>query len=147
MSAGQWAGGVAATFMLPCSLTAVQGAFWEAVCWAAPEHWHCAPPFPGLSLAWGIAKFNMCELRKWVSSASWKSRLVTHFLHIEHIIFRLLFTMGSLSLGEKEEAGIVCTKAKQKKKKRNGNLLLKDAWNGRGKKGCYYSNVNEFQMP
>lgn len=146
MSAGQWVGGVAATSALLCSLPPVQGAFWEAVCWVAPVCWHCALPFPlpWLSLAWGIAKSSMCEPGKWVSSANWKSRLVTHFLHKEHIIFKPLFTMGSLSLGEKWQRGIVRVKAKQKKKKKQREVATTRCLKWEGKKGCYHSNVKWF---
>lgn len=41
---------------------------------------------------------------------------MTHFLHIEHMIFRFLLTIGSLSLGEKWERGIVFVNAKQEKR-------------------------------
>lgn len=75
----------------------------------------------------------MCEPGKWVSSANWENRLVTHFSHKKHIIFKPLFTMGSLSLGEKWDRGIVCVQAKHEKKKSNVKLLLQDASDGREK--------------
>lgn len=124
------------------SLLPAQGAFWEAVCWVAPVHWHCAPPFPlpWLSLAWGITKSNVRKPGKWVSSANWKSRLMTHFLHKEHIIFQPLFTMGSLPLGETRERGIVHVEAEQKKKKAMGSCykMLEMVVVG---KGCYHSDL------
>lgn len=128
MSAGQWLEGwlLQLHFCVPWCL------FKEKLC----VEWHqCAGfPLPWLSLAWGIATSNMCEPGKWVSSANWKSILVTHFLHKTHIIFKPLFTMGSLSLGGKQERRIICVKAKQKKKKSNEKLLLQDAWNGRARR-------------
>lgn len=146
MSSGQWFGGVAAASAVLCSPPPVEGAFWEAVCGVAPMHWHRAPPFPlpWLSLAWGIATSCMCEPGKWVSSANWKSRLVTHFLHKEHIIFEPLFTMGSLSLEEKWDRGIVCVKAKQKKKKKQWEAVTTRCLKWEGKKGCYHWNVKWF---
>lgn len=85
------------------------------------------PPFPlsWLCLAWGITTSSRCKSGKWVSSANWKSRLVTHVLHKEGIIFEPLFTTESLLFEEKMRR-IVCVKAEQKQKPQQEE---KDTWN------------------
>lgn len=57
--------------------------------------------------------------------------------------------MGSLSLGEIWDRGIVCVRAKQQKKKSNGKLLLRGASDGREKRflSVKFKTISRYHKP